>query len=380
MTKKITLDLGDKSYEIVVANQSVNQLSEFLIAKNYSKIVVISDQNVFALHFSKIVAVLRGVYGSDDLIAQKLVNIKIVPGESSKSFAVLEEICEQILQQNIDRKSLIIAFGGGVVGDLAGFVASILLRGVDFIQVPTTLLAMVDSSVGGKTAINSKFGKNLLGSFYQPKLVICDLQFLNSLPSREFLAGYAEVIKYGLIADEFFFDFLCKNHDQIFAKNFVDAEKFIRQIIARSCEIKAEIVGRDEKESGERALLNFGHNFGHIFETETGYSDEILHGEAVALGMAMEAEMSHNLGLIDSSCYQQIISYLQKCGFVLDVKKIRASWSKDNLIQHLFKDKKIENGNLTFILLTKIGAAKIVKNVALSDCKKVLWSKLDNDF
>jgi len=243
-------------------------------------------------------------------------------GESSKSFAVFEEVCEEILQKNIDRNTLLIAFGGGVVGDLTGFCASILLRGIDFIQIPTTLLAMVDSSVGGKTAINSRGGKNLIGSFYQPKLVLCDINFLETLSIRQFRAGYAEIVKYGFIYDKNFFEFLDENLAEIFNKNL----QILQKIITRSCEIKSQIVGRDEKENGERALLNFGHTFGHIFETETNYSNEILHGEAVAIGMIMASQMSLNLGLLNADEYQKISNHLQKSGFELNLKNIRQNW------------------------------------------------------
>jgi 3-dehydroquinate synthase len=227
---------------------------------------------------------------------------------------------------------------------------------------------MVDSSVGGKTAINSRHGKNLIGSFYQPKLVICDLNFLRTLPLREIKSGYAEVVKYGFIRDAKFFEFLEENYEKVFSGD----EEVLTKIITRSCEIKAEIVGRDERESGERALLNFGHTFGHTFETETNYSDEILHGEAVALGMAMAAKMSQNLKIISETDYLRVASHLAKCGFVIDPKKIRQSWNKENLVRHLFKDKKNEGQNLTFILLEKIGVATVKKAVELAEFEKVL--------
>ena len=357
MTKKIAVELGDRSYDIIIAKISLENLSQFLAQKNYSKIFILTDENVADLHLARLQTVML-----------KSETITVPAGEQTKSFSIFEKICEEILAKGIDRKSLIIAFGGGVVGDLAGFVASILLRGIDFVQIPTTLLAAVDSSVGGKTAINSKVGKNLIGSFYQPKLVLCNLEFLKTLPARELRSGYAEVLKYGLIRDENFFAFLEKNYQKIFTHD----TEFLEKIITRSCEMKAEIVGRDEQESGERMLLNFGHTFGHVFETETGYSDEILHGEAVAMGMKMAAKMSQNFGLISENDFERIAHHLENCGFVTNPKKIRKNWNEENLISHLAKDKKNEGKNLTFILLKKIGDAVIQKGVELQEFKKIL--------
>ena len=362
MFNKVTLDLQEKSYQIIVGSNVIEHLKAFLEINNYNKIIVISDENVVKLHGEK----LKNIVQSIDFVIVKA-------GENAKSFVVFEKTCEEILQKNIDRKTLLIAFGGGVVGDLTGFCASVLLRGIDFIQIPTTLLAMVDSSVGGKTAINSQVGKNLIGSFYQPKLVLCDIDFLETLPLREFRSGYAEIVKYGFIYDKIFFEFLDENLTEIFAKNL----QILQKIITRSCEIKAQIVGRDEKENGERALLNFGHTFGHIFETETNYSDEILHGEAVALGMLMASQMSVDFELIKEDEYQKIFNHLQKSGFNLNLKNIRQNWHQENLIKHLFKDKKTENNQLTFILLNKIGEAKIYKKISLENFLKVLKKFLD---
>ena len=361
MKNKVRVNLDNRSYDIVIGANSIEYLGEFLAQKNYSKIFIITDENVAKLHLAKLEEVLNKTKINSKTIVTK-------SGEQTKSFAFLEKICEEILEQNADRKSLIIAFGGGVIGDLSGFIASILLRGIDFVQVPTTLLSAVDSSVGGKTAINSKAGKNLIGSFYQPQLVICDLNFLKTLPARELRSGYAEVVKYGLIQDKIFFDFLVKNAPKIFALD----EEILTQIITKSCQSKAEIVSQDEKENGARALLNFGHTFGHIFETETNYSSEILHGEAVALGMLMAAKMSLDFGMISEGDFAQIKSHLIDCEFVIDPKKIRASWDEKNLTKHLYKDKKTEGGNLTFILLEEIGRAVIKKSVALKDFEKVL--------
>ncbi len=361
MKNKIKVNLDQRSYDIIIGANSIEYLNEFLAQKNYSKIFIITDENVAKLHLAKLEEVLEKTKITTEIV--------VTPsGEQTKSFQSLEKICEEILEKNADRKSLIIAFGGGVIGDLSGFIASILLRGIDFVQIPTTLLASVDSSVGGKTAINSRAGKNLVGSFYQPQLVICDLNFLKTLPIRELRSGYAEVVKYGLIQDRNFFDFLVENANKIFALD----EEILTKIITKSCQSKADIVSQDEKENGCRALLNFGHTFGHIFETETNYSSEVLHGEAVALGMLMAAKMSLNFGMINDSDFAQIKSHLEDCNFIIDPKKIRTIWDEKNLIKHLYKDKKTEGGNLTFILLEKIGSAVIKKSVALADFEKVL--------
>jgi 3-dehydroquinate synthase len=243
-----------------------------------------------------------------------------------------------------------------------------LLRGIAFVQIPTTLLAMVDSSVGGKVAINSKFGKNLIGNFYQPKLVLCDLNFLDTLPEREFLAGYAEVVKYAFINNNSFFTYLENNLSLILAKqNLV-----LQHIISIACQTKANIVAQDELEQGDRALLNFGHSFAHIFETETKYSNTILHGEAVALGMAMAIKMSVMLNMINQQEAQKACNHLERAGFKLHAKMFNFSWVVNNLEQHIFKDKKNNHQQLTFILLQNIGLAKIIKNVDFLLFQKVL--------
>ncbi len=372
VVSKVVVRLGSRSYNINIGCGAISYLFSFLQEKKYSKIVVISDSNVASFYLAKLEAVLQ----NKQIACESVV---VEAGEAAKSFTSFEKVCEEVLQKNIDRKTLIVAFGGGVVGDLAGFVASVLLRGIDFVQVPTTLLAMVDSSVGGKTAINSKFGKNLIGSFYQPKLVICDLNFLTTLPSRELRAGYAEVLKYGLIYDKNFFEFLETNIKKSkmskSATTYVTqgfSEEMLQKMIVRSCEIKAEIVVQDEREQDVRALLNFGHNFAHIFEAETGYSAELLHGEAVALGMLLEAKMSLDLKMLDEVEFLRIKEHLQKMGFILSLKDLRRKWNLENLRKYIFKDKKNQNGNLTFVLLEKIGKAVVRKSVPFEVFDKVL--------
>ncbi len=358
MKNKIQVGLGQKSYDILVGSNQINDLNGFLQEK-YSKIFIISDKIVANFHLETL---------KKSLNCQDLNEILVENGENSKNFQVFQEVCEEILNKNIDRKSLIIAFGGGVVGDLSGFVASVMLRGVDFVQIPTTLLSCVDSSVGGKTAINSKFGKNLIGSFYQPKLVLCDLNFLKTLPKREIIAGYFEVLKYALIFDEEFFEFLDENYQKIFDLD----EEILAKIILKSCEIKAKIVSEDEKEQGIRALLNFGHTFGHSLEKEASYNSQLNHGEAVGIGMLMASEMSMNLGFLKVDDFLKIKNHIQKIYPDFDLKKIKSDWNLQNLVNNLYKDKKTEKNQLNFILIEKIGKAFIEKNVDEAEFVKII--------
>jgi len=357
----VTVSLLDKSYDIIIGSGVVEDVGRKISKiKSYSKVIVLTDHNVAKLHLEKLNRHLKEM-------PVEVQSIIALPGEQTKSFNNLENVVEQILEIGIDRNSLLVAFGGGVIGDLCGFIASIVLRGIDFIQMPTTLLAAVDSSVGGKTAINSKFGKNLIGSFYQPKLVLCDLDFLETLPERDFISGYAEVVKYGLIMDEHFFDYLDQNLSKIKNRD----QEVLQKIITRSCQIKAEIVSLDERENNLRAILNFGHTFGHIFETETNYSNILYHGEAVAIGMVLATKMSVRLKLLDDKYVPIIISHLQKIGLPTsprDIKNnLQKSWNISNLTRHIYKDKKVENKNLTFVLLKKIGQSLIKKGVNEDD-------------
>lgn len=356
----VNVSLENHSYEIEIGIDAKQALQKFLGSKNYQKFIVITDQNIEKIYpnfFSEILP--------------NHISVVVEVGEKSKSFTTLSQVCEKILSNNIDRKTLLIAFGGGVIGDLAGFCASILLRGIDFIQIPTTLLSMVDSSVGGKTAINSSFGKNLIGTFYQPKKVIIDLKFLSTLALREFRSGYGEVVKYGLIYDQNFFKYLEINYSSIFNQN----QDILTEVVKKCCQIKALIVSNDEKESSEiqqRILLNFGHTFAHVFETQLNYSDQLLHGEAVALGMLMAMKMSQNFGYIQEIDYQRLLTHLLKCEFMVDLKKFSENWHLSDLSKNLFKDKKVENNQLVFILLSSIGKAFVKKDVSVSEFEKIL--------
>jgi 3-dehydroquinate synthase len=303
-------------------------------------------------------------------------HIVVEEGEGSKSYAVLEKVSEALISARIERNDLVVALGGGVVGDLAGFAAAILRRGVDFVQVPTSLLAQVDSSVGGKTGINSPQGKNLIGSFHQPVLVVADTAVLDTLSPRQFRAGYAEVAKYGLLGDEAFFAWLEKNHADIFAGSIAR-----EHAIATSCRAKAAIVARDERENGERALLNLGHTFGHALEAATGFSDRLFHGEGVAVGMVLAAELSAQLGMIAEADANRIKRHLAEVGLPTALQGIAGFAQEgladaDALMALMAQDKKVKRGKLTFILLEAIGRAVIAPNVEPSVVRDFLKAKL----
>jgi 3-dehydroquinate synthase len=284
----------------------------------------------------------------------------VVPaGEGSKSYAVFEQVCEAIIAARIERGDLVVALGGGVIGDLAGFAAATVRRGVDYVQVPTTLLAQVDSSVGGKTAINSRQGKNLIGAFYQPILVVADTALLDTLPPREFRAGYAEVAKYGLISDAAFFGWLESNWRQVF-----DGGSAREHAIAVSCRAKAATVGRDERETGERQLLNLGHTFGHALEAAAGFSERLLHGEAVALGMVLAFAFSARRGLLPDAEAERVRRHLADAGLPGRIGDVPGPQpSVERLMELIAQDKKVRRGALTFILARGIGQSFVARDV-----------------
>jgi 3-dehydroquinate synthase len=303
-------------------------------------------------------------------------HIVVEEGEGSKSYAGLERVSEALIAARIERNDLVIALGGGVVGDLAGFAAAILRRGVDFVQVPTSLLAQVDSSVGGKTGINSPQGKNLLGAFHQPVLVVADTSVLDTLSPRQFRAGYAEVAKYGVLGDEGFFAWLEANHADLF-KGGTGRE----YAIATSCRAKAAIVARDERETGDRALLNLGHTFGHALEAATGFSDRLFHGEGVAIGMVLAAQLSAQLGMIAQADAARIERHLAEVGLPTHLKHIAGFAQEgladaDALMALMAQDKKVRRGRLTFILLEAIGRAVISRDVEPALVRDFLEAKL----
>jgi 3-dehydroquinate synthase len=286
--------------------------------------------------------------------------VRIPSGEASKSFAGLERLCDQLLALDLDRRDMIVVLGWGVAGDLAGFAAAIYMRGIDFVQIPTTLLAQVDSSVGGKTAIDTARGKNLIGAFWQPRLVLCDLDALSTLPSRQMRAGYAEVLKYGLLGDDAFFERLERDGARVLARE----PEALLAAVSRSVEMKAEIVGEDAREAGRRALLNLGHTFGHALEAETGFGEGLLHGEAVALGCAMAFRFSAELGHCPPGDAERAERAIAGAG--LPVKLAQAPghpFRAERLIAHMAQDKKAEAGALVFVLARGIGASMVVKDV-----------------
>jgi 3-dehydroquinate synthase len=330
--------------------QAGERLAPLLSAK---RALVIADESVWHRHGQVLADSLAAAEFSFHLLT-------VAGGEGSKSYSQLEQLLERALALAPDRQTAIIAFGGGVIGDLAGFAASILLRGLPFVQIPTTLLAMVDSSVGGKTGINSPHGKNLIGSFYQPHAVLIDPEVLTTLPCRQLLAGYAEVVKYGLIADADFFAWL--ERDGAAALDG-DAAKLC-YMIERSCFHKAAIVGQDEREGGVRALLNFGHTLGHALEAALGYSDALLHGEGVAIGMVFAAELSQHLGLIAPEVTQRVRQHLTAVGLPIDHRHLpAAAQDPQSLLTLMATDKKAVAGRLTFVLLDALGYALVQRDV-----------------
>jgi len=353
----LTLDLGARSYPIVIGGgvlmQAGNILQEMLPSK---RTIIVTDTTIAPLYLSSCEASLEKA-------GFQVESIVLPHGETIKSFFHFEELLNEILAHRPDRKTALIALGGGVIGDITGFAASVLLRGMPFVQIPTTLLAQVDSSVGGKTAINSPHGKNLIGAFYQPKAVLADLGILRSLPEREFLSGYAEVLKYGLIDDPDFYDWLEQNAMSMSEGN-TEALLFA---IQRSCAAKARIVQADEHEGGVRALLNLGHTFGHALEKDTGYGEALLHGEAVALGMLMALHLSATRELCSWDEVVRVRNHLTRMGLPTRLSQIRSEWNVSRLVEHCYHDKKAESGNLTFILLHGIGEAFISKDVTAEE-------------
>ena len=363
MSEKITVGLGNRAYDIHVGSGLLADVGALVkTAGGRAAVPVVTDTNVGALYLQRLTDGLAGA----GMNARAIV---MPPGEASKSFAGLESVCGQLLDAGIDRQGLVIAFGGGVIGDLTGFAAGVLKRGVNFVQIPTTLLAQVDSSVGGKTAINAAQGKNLVGLFHQPKRVIADTALLSSVPQREMLAGYAEVVKYGALGDAAFFGWLEKNGAAAIAG---DQEKLIHAV-AHSCRMKADIVARDERETGERALLNLGHTFGHALEAETGFSQRLIHGEGVAIGMALAFRLSAHLGICPAADADRLEAHLRSVGLPAAIADIPGSvGNADSLIAHMAHDKKVKDGKLTFILARGIGKAFVTTDVPIEAVKAVL--------
>ena len=363
----VNVALGDRAYDIVIGRSQMAALGVRASAlKPGAKAAIVTDDTVAGLHLEAAEAALK----TGGLATSRVV---VGAGEGTKSFVGLERVCEALIAAKIERGDLVVALGGGVVGDLAGLAAAVVRRGLDYIQVPTTLLAQVDSSVGGKTAINSRHGKNLVGAFYQPLLVVADTAVLDTLPPRQFRAGYAEVVKYGLLGDAGFFAWLDANVKEVFAGGAAR-----EQAIATSCRMKAAIVARDERETGDRALLNLGHTFGHVLEAAAGFSDRLLHGEAVALGMALAAEFSARLGVLAPEQAARATRHLAGAGLPVRLADVAGGVpNADRLMDLMAQDKKVRRGKLTFILLRDIGAAYIAPDIDPALLRAFLVEKLD---
>jgi 3-dehydroquinate synthase len=352
---RIRVALGDRSYDVLIGQGLLAQ-SGALIAERVGKArcAVVTDANVAQSHLATLQEALiaRGQFAGAEVLA---------PGEASKSFPVLARLSERLLEMGLERGDLVVALGGGVIGDLAGFAASILRRGTRFVQIPTTLLAQVDSSVGGKTGINTPQGKNLVGAFHQPSLVLADIDTLATLPVRQFRAGYAEMAKYGLLGDAAFFAWLEQNSPAVFAR---DASA-LTHALAVSVQGKADIVARDETETGDRMLLNLGHTFGHALEAWAGFSDRLLHGEAVAIGICLAFRLSEELKHIGNNSVARVQAHFAALGLATCIADIPGGQLPDaaTLVKIMGQDKKVREGQLTLILARGIGEAFITRDV-----------------
>lgn len=347
--EKIRVNLGDRSYGICIGSKILGKIGPKLKSFNSSpKTAIISNPAVYRLYGKKVLNSIKSS-GFD------AIPVIIPDGEKYKDISIVQKIYGKLLRHRLDRKSALIALGGGVIGDITGFVASTYMRGIDYIQIPTTLLAQVDSSVGGKTGVNHKLGKNMIGTFYQPKLVWIDIDTLKTLPQKEFFAGLAEVIKYGVIWDARLFAFLENNRDKILRLD----EKSLTHIIKRSCEIKAEVVSKDEREAGLRAILNYGHTIGHAIETVTGYK-KYLHGEALAIGMHAEARLAEKLGIVSGKSVQKIKALINS--YCLP-SEMPSKIDVNSLLASMQLDKKAVAGELKFILPERIGKVRIQKSI-----------------
>jgi 3-dehydroquinate synthase len=358
---RVDVGLGARSYPILIEAGLLDHAHLHLspLARGW-RLVVVTDAHVAAAQLPRFAA------GLGNLRVEPII---LPAGESTKSWAMLEQLTDQLLERGIERSDRIVALGGGVIGDLVGFAASILKRGCGFVQVPTSLLAQVDSSVGGKTAINSRAGKNLVGAFHQPDLVLIDPTTLDTLPVREVRAGYAEVVKYGLIDDPDFFAW-CETHAAALLAGDADARV---HAIGHSVAAKARVVAADEREtSGTRALLNLGHTFGHALEAETGFSDTLLHGEAVACGMALAFRFSAHLGLCAEAEAARVAYHLARSGLPTTLSEAHVEADGATLVAHMLHDKKMESGRLPFLLARGIGQTFLARDVDLAEVARFL--------
>jgi 3-dehydroquinate synthase len=365
--------LGTRAYDIVIGRGQLATLGARIGGlRPGAKCAILTDATVAQHHLASTEAALKSAGIENSAIV-------VPPGEGSKSYATFATVCEAIVAARIERGDLVVALGGGVIGDLAGFAAASVRRGLDFVQVPTTLLAQVDSSVGGKTGINSPQGKNLIGAFHQPVLVIADTELLDALPARDFLAGYADMAKFGLLGDAGFFSWLEANWQEVFSGGQSSGSFAREQAIAVCCRGKAGVVARDERESGERALLNLGHTFGHAFEAAAGFSQRLLHGEAVALGTTLAFEFSARRGLIPADVAARAAAHLAAVGLPTQIKQVPGGVPGiDALMDLIAQDKKVKRGKLTFILVRGIGQAFVANDVDAAQVRAFLAEKLSN--
>jgi 3-dehydroquinate synthase len=355
--QRLSIDLGERSYEILIGPGLRKRVGEFLKAVfNPSRIIIITHPSINSLYGEEVVASCRDQGWTTDII-------EVPEGESSKNLGQAEKLYDHLLELNCDRKSALIALGGGVIGDLVGFVAATYQRGIPFVQVPTTLLSQVDSSVGGKTAVNHPKGKNMIGAFYQPRLVIADLETLNTLPSKEYRAGLAEIVKYGVISDARLFEFLETRYKDILSQD----QDCLSYIVETSCAIKAEVVEKDERESHYRMILNFGHTLGHAFEALTQYS-RFIHGEAVAIGMVCAAELSHSMGKCSKEVPNRLKTLLNNLGLPVEMPELDST----AVIESLYHDKKTMDHKIKFILVKDIGSIEIVDHMPEAEIQKIL--------
>ena len=352
----VPVRLGDRAYEVLIGPGLLGHAAD-LIGKRLGagKCAIVTDRNVAARHLSRLEEGLKAQH--------RHAGTQILPpGEATKSFIALAGLCERLLETGLERGGLVVALGGGVIGDLAGFAAAIVRRGVRFVQIPTTLLAQVDSSVGGKTGINTPQGKNLVGAFHQPSLVLADTSLLSTLPAREFRAGYVEAAKYGLLGDAGYFTWLEQNWQAVFANEAgaLDAA------VGTAVKGKAAVVARDETETGDRMLLNLGHTFGHALEAWAGYSDKLLHGEAVAIGICLAFRFSEQVGLTDKAAVARVVAHFETVGLPTRIADIPGRRPPDaaTLVKIMGQDKKVSDGRLTFILVRGIGKAFVTRDVA----------------
>ena len=358
--EKIRVELGERSYDVCMGSDILDGLGDNLKIFGLSpKICLVSNPTVFPLYGER-------VSDSVKKAGFNLLTVIVPDGEGYKDLLRVQHIYNELLKYKLDRSSALIALGGGVIGDITGFAASTYMRGISYIQVPTTMLAHVDSSVGGKTGVNHKLGKNMIGTFWQPRLVWIDIETLKTLPGKELLAGLAEVIKYGVIWDKELFDFLDDKRDKILNLD----RKAVMHIIKRSCEIKAEVVSKDEKEAGLRSILNYGHTIGHAIETVTGYK-KYLHGEAVAIGMFLEAMLAHKLNFINKDKVLRIKRLIDSYGLPSEMP---ADIDADSLLSSMQLDKKAVAGELKFILPEKIGSVRIHKGITEKVIRDILKS------